>query len=293
VNGNLLAFSDFEDQLIQDLADRADAFAAGRPRGPSSGFSSLDDYLDGCMEPGVFTLHGQPGSGKTSLAAQIAADCGFPSLYVTCEIDPLELVRRQVARITGRNRRGLFNGHNPVTDDMELFYRVREKLRGFHILDARREPARPEVISSSMMIVKGTAPHGFCVIDSLHSWAGPLANGETPEAEYIGKAMNSARTIAVDRGVPVMLLSERNRASMSQGGMSAGAGSRKIEYQSDVLMELAFPNDDRDGIKSMASGTQRLELRVLKNRFGPPHGVVALNFMGQTMSFREVKLELA
>lgn len=288
----LRAFAEFEDQLLEDLGRRREAHLTGKPRGPTSSFVGLDEALDGCLEPGVLTLHGQPGSGKTSLAAQIAADCGFPALYVTCEIEPLELIRRQVARVCKVNRRGIFSGRDDPAKEMDRFYRTAEARPGFCILDARVEPAPADYIARSMLVVQGTADHALLVIDSFHTWAGALADVRTPETEYLGRAMNEIRGVCIERNFPAILLSERNRMAMEKGGMSAGAGSRKIEYQSDVLLELAYPKDDEDGNKSRVGGVSKLELRILKNRFGPPGGIIDLRFSGATMSFKEARLEV-
>ena len=72
--------------LIPDLEADADrrniARKEGRLLGPVTGLKSLDRMLGGYMAPGVHVLHGDPGAGKTALALQIAASCGFPALYV-------------------------------------------------------------------------------------------------------------------------------------------------------------------------------------------------------------------
>src|SRR6266545_973070 len=85
-------------------AEAAVAHAAaqgGRPRGPVSCFRSLDTALGGALAPGVHVVHGGPGVGKTAFGLQVAATCGFPALFISCEMPPTELVRRITARVTG------------------------------------------------------------------------------------------------------------------------------------------------------------------------------------------------
>src|SRR5918996_1264990 len=69
-------------------------------RAPVTRIPQLDDVLGGALQPGVHVVHASPGAGKTALALQIAATCGFPALFVTCEMAPLELLRRITARVT-------------------------------------------------------------------------------------------------------------------------------------------------------------------------------------------------
>ena len=64
------------------------------------GLPTLDKNLGGRVAPGLSVIYGGPGIGKTAFALQTAATCGFPALYVSCEMSALELLRRIIARVT-------------------------------------------------------------------------------------------------------------------------------------------------------------------------------------------------
>ncbi len=86
--------------LAADVAHRQQERAAGRPLGPVSGLRRLDSMLCGAFAPGLHILQGTPGVGKTAFALGLALECRCPALFVTCELSPLELLRRMVARVT-------------------------------------------------------------------------------------------------------------------------------------------------------------------------------------------------
>src|SRR5829696_3798503 len=87
----VMRLGDLIGALRDDAAAAYEAKQSGKPRGPITRIPQLDDVLGGALQPGVHVLHASPGAGKTALALQIAATCGFPALFVTCEMAPLEL----------------------------------------------------------------------------------------------------------------------------------------------------------------------------------------------------------
>ena len=97
----LCRLSDLLGDWQSEAEDQRQAFIEDRPRGPVVGLKQLDDALGGVLAPGLHIVHGQPGTGKTALGLQIAARCGARSLFVSCEMAALELLRRHTARETG------------------------------------------------------------------------------------------------------------------------------------------------------------------------------------------------
>src|SRR5918997_1542382 len=96
----LLRLGDLLSDLAADASAAHDAYTSGTPRGPVTGLRTLDRELGGALAAGTHVLHPEPGAGKTALALQVAATCGFPALFVSCEMSALELLRRHTARVT-------------------------------------------------------------------------------------------------------------------------------------------------------------------------------------------------
>jgi replicative DNA helicase len=266
-------------------ADVEAAYAArraNRPRGPVTGLPKLDDALGGALAPGLHEPHGGPGAGKSALLWQIAATCGFPCLFVTCEMGPLELLRRLTARVTGTHLRTLKAGDLDPSKAKELARRAVREVTDLVIVDATRAFAAPEWLRRAAEVARGDSEHLLLALDSIHTWADG-APVDVPEYERVSAAVDALRTLAAELSCPILAVTERNRASMQSGGLSAGAGSRKLEYAAESVWDL---QRDPEALPD-AAGEVPVTLRLAKNRNGAAGHKIALRFHGGLQRFRE------
>lgn len=268
---------------------RANAAAAnaarvnGTPPGPLSGFEALDRELNGCFAPGVHILHGQPGAGKTAFALQIAAQCQCPAMFVTCEMSPAELLRRHTARATTTFLGRLKSGEYTADHVERLALEACETAPDLRFVDATRDPAIPTFLMRAAEATKGDADHLLIVVDSLHSWVEGIAD-EAQEYESLNTGIAALRRLAHLMDCPVLAVAERNRGAMADGGLSAGAGTRKIEYGAETVIDL-----QRDP-KQVENGAGEVEINLClhKNRHGAAGKSVQLIFNGALQSFSEL-----
>ena len=277
----LMRFADALDGAVADAAAAHEARKTGQPRGPVTNFPKLDKELGGAFAPGVHAIHGDPGAGKTAFALQVATTCQFPALFVTAEMAPAELLRRQAARITSTYLGRFKSGEMPPTEVRGLLLRGIAAAPQFALLDATREPASPVFIRDCAAIIKGDAPNLLIVIDSLHSWAEGNASGN--EYEVLNEAIASLRRLSSLLDCPVVYIAERNRISMGKDGQSSGAGSRKIEYGAETVISLNRDADSRPDV----TGNVPVMLKLPKNRHGVPGVEVRLSFNGALQRFSE------
>jgi replicative DNA helicase len=262
--------------------DAHNAYTTGRARGPRTGLVSLDRELGGVLEAGVHILHGQPGTGKTAFALQVAAECGFPALYVTAEMAPLELLRRVIARLTGTFLGRLKSGELPPDEAMRLARQSVAKVPYLALADATLAYTSPDWIRVHAELVRGDAPHVLIVVDSVHSWAEGNADQAT-EYDGLNLALAYLRALSATLSCPILAVAERNRASMGKGGLNAGAGTRKLEYGATSVLDLSREDDARED----AAGEVPVALKLAKNRNGPAGKRVNLKFHGARQAFRE------
>jgi len=262
-----------------------------KPLGIKTNLDTVDEQIGGAFQPGLHSIQGGPGVGKTAFALQVACQCGFPALYVTCEIAPLELLRRITARVT-RTYLGKFKSGELEPDQAKA--EVRRAIAtcpNLAILDSTRGyvPAFANGSKSGAMNlydlaekIRGDSPHVLIVIDSLHSWA-DKALADLKEYENLNTAIGSLRGLAAALDCSVMAIAERNRQSMDKGGLSGGAGTRKIEYSAESVIELDAASGSPD-----ANGEASISLKLSKNRNGIIGRPVELRFNGALQTYREL-----
>jgi hypothetical protein len=274
---------DMAAELEADAVWARECYEKGIPRGPVTGLPKLDQALGGFLQPGLHPLHGNTGSGKTALALQIAASCGCPALFVSCEMSLLELTRRVVARTTSTYLGRLKSGELMPEEVTTRFRLACAAVPLLTLVDATMTYPNSEWLLSLAEAVRGESRDVLLVLDSLHAWVDASPEG-TMEYEALNVAVERLRSLGARLSAPVLMLAERNRASMNSGGLNAGAGSRKIEYRGESTWDL-----DRNMEKGEdASGEVPVTVKLAKNRHGVQGIGVKLSFNGALQRFRAV-----
>ncbi len=271
---------------------RWDAQQNGTQLGPMTGFRALDTALGGCLAPGLHILHGSPGTGKTALLWQMAAHCGVPAVFVTCELSPLELLARAIARETRTFLGDIKSGLVLPTILHRHAYKTIEELSHVYLVDATTEWPNRQFLIDAAEIARGGGPHVLMLLDSVHTWAQGLV-GNVSEYEALSAAVDSLRRVAAQVNMPLLGIAERNRSSMDRGGLSASAGSRKFEYAAEAVIELSRPDEaEARSKRPVMEGTDDsytdVQVKLSKNRHGSVGRVINLTFEGRVQCFTEV-----
>lgn len=280
--------------LLDEAEAAHTAQVNGELRGPITGLPTLDRELAGALVPGFHVLHGNTAAGKTSFALQAAALCGFPALFVTCEMAPLELLRRVIARAAGVYLGRLKSGEYTREAFAEHARRALDACPMLYLLDATRSyVARDEILTAAEVCRRNhSAAHVLVVIDSLHSWANKAPTfRDFGEYETLGAGVADLQRLSAELAAPVLIVTERNRASIDAGGVNAAAGSRKVEYGAETVLGLYRETEKDEHGKSRpkafdASGEAGAHVTIEKNRHGSG-GRVELRFHGALQTFRE------
>jgi replicative DNA helicase len=109
--------------------------------------------------------------GKTAFALQVAATCGCPCLYLTCEMAPLELLKRLTARATGTYLGRLKSGELRPAESLALAHRAASSAPQLALVNGTNAYASPTYLRECAEIVRGESKHLLIVIDSLHAWS--------------------------------------------------------------------------------------------------------------------------
>jgi replicative DNA helicase len=141
-------------------------------------------------------------------------------------------------------------------------------------------PAR-EWIRTAARVTRQDSKHLLIVLDSLHTWA-DMAPGDLDEYTRLNVGLAVLRQLASELRCTVLVTAERNRAAMKGGGVNAGAGSRKIEYGAESVIDLERDADSRED----AQGEVPVTLKLSKNRNGAAGRKIDLRFHGALQQFR-------
>lgn len=276
IRGATLELKDVVLQAMDRIAARAETKHA--VTGVGSGLVDLDDMVGGFHAGQLIILAARPSMGKTAMALNIcdhaAFDLKIPILFASLEMGALEIAERLLcsrSRVDGHKlRTGIGLGNREMT---QLGKAYNELVSAPIFIDDA--PAR------NMLQITATTRRlclrqklGMVVVDYIQ-----LIDSEDSRdsrQEQIAKISRRMKTLARELSVPVVALSQLNRAVESREDrrprMADLRESGAIEQDADVVLLLHRPEyydaNDQPGVA---------ELIVAKNRNGPT-GSVKLTF---------------
>lgn len=238
-------------------------------------WASLNELLNGFVPGRLYIIGARPGIGKSALASQIAYEIAEhgPVLFSSMEMDRGEIYERMIAQ----QARIYYGGM--VKNNMSDYMIAQERewlalgLRDVRVLDRGTQTA-----ASIRSAARSTARDGLkaVIVDYLH-----LMSSKSAESENVrlGELTRALKQLAMDLKVPVIVLSQLNRAVVSRGGrpnLSDLRGSGSLEQDANVVLFLHRDEDD-DG----EPVDDLLHVSVAKNRHGPSQVDTELQWQGE------------
>ena len=242
--------------------DRMDLRRAGHERPIPLPWPKLAAALGGGLWPGLYTLTGGTGSGKSQMAMQLALHAArnkVPVLYVGLELGERDLVARLVGLLQGRRWSQYYLGReqipraeaSKVLSDLPLYLEVGPPMgwsytRLLERARQLRELHPPQPRNALPMLI---------VVDFLQLIASPPGVHEDLR-ERIGRASYAGRAVARDLDAAVLMVSSTARENYGMiGGDAEGKGpklgegnpgrlvgsgkeSGEIEYSADGVLVL-------------------------------------------------------
>lgn len=262
-----------------------------------SGFSDLDDFLDGGFFAGLYILGAISSLGKTTFllqtADQIAAQ-GIDVLYFSLEMSADELIAKSISRQTyllcnddtrkaktvrGITTKSRYAGYSAdecrLIDNAVLAY---QKYAGcLYYYEGIGNIGAEEIRRKTEEHIRLTGRTPVVMIDYLQIMA-PY-DLRASDKQNTDKAVLELKRLSRDCKLPVIAISSLNRESYSSGEieMSAFKESGAIEYGSDVLIGLQVQGlgnklSAQDNLKKIQQckehAIRNVELKILKNRNG-------------------------
>ncbi len=283
-------FTSLKDELpeawtrLEKLHEHKDAL-----RGLPTGFKDLDTLLSGFQKSDLIILAARPSVGKTTLALDFARKSAImhgKSIGIfSLEMSSQQLVDRMLSAESRVNAWNLRTGR--LSADRE-FSQLRDSLdrlskAKIYIDDTPGNSiVRMKAVSRRLKAEKGL---DFIIVDYLQLMT--TSKNYDSMVNQVTEISRSLKSLAKELDVPVLALSQLNRAVESRGGkpkLSDLRDSGSIEQDADVVMFIH--REDRG--KDESEKTNIAEILIEKHRNGPT-GKVDLYFDEKTTTFLDIE----
>jgi replicative DNA helicase len=276
-----------KDVLVQAM-DRIGARAESRHpiTGIASGLIDLDDITAGFQPGQLVVLAARPSMGKTALALNIcdhvAVETKKSALFVSLEMGSIEIAERLLCARSGVDGHKLRTGMQVNTEDLKLLGKAFTQLTSGGQIFIDDAPARNMLqITATARRLKLHKDIELVLVDYIQLISSE--DSRDSRQEQIAKISRRLKTLARELKVPVIALSQLNRAVEHREDrrprMADLRESGAIEQDADMVLLLHRPEyydaNDQPGIA---------ELIVAKNRNGPI-GNVNLTFLKKLTRF--------
>jgi len=238
---------------LETAQNRADGLS-----GIASGFTDLDRITLGWQPSDLVIVAARPSMGKTafvlSMARNMAVEHKIPVAFFSLEMSSMQLVKRLLVSETGISSEKIRGGK---TLDPHEWTQLETKIKGLvesplYIDDTPalsiyefRAKARRLMLSHHVQAI---------VIDYLQLMTGPPGTMREQEISAISRSL---KAIAKELNIPIIALSQLNRAVETRGGnkepqLSDIRESGAIEQDADLVLFIHRPEyygitEDEDG----------------------------------------------
>ncbi len=257
-------------------------------RGVKTGFRELDNKLAGLQNSDLIILAARPSMGKTTLAMDIARNAALinnvPVGIFSLEMSSQQLVDRMLAAESRVDAWKLRRGQIKTDEEFSLIRDTLEKLSKAPIYiddESSNNIIRMKAVARRL---KSEGGLGLIIVDYLQLMA-PNRNYDSM-VHQITEVSRSLKGLARDLDVPVLALSQLNRAVEQRGGeprLSDLRDSGSIEQDADVVMFIHREDKyDKNSTKPNVA-----KIIIAKHRNGPT-GEAELYFDDKRVSFNSL-----
>jgi replicative DNA helicase len=233
-------------ERIQELSQ-----SDGGMSGMSSGFKAIDEQTAGLQAGDLIIIAGRPSMGKTTLAVNIAENAalaGQKSVAIfSMEMSAESLTLRMISSIGRVNQSSLRSGRLQE-DDWPRIDSAMTQLAGARLfVDATPALTPTEVRARARRLKRERGGLDLIVVDYLQLMRG--SNNKENRATEISEISRSLKALAKELHVPVIALSQLNRAVEQRVDkrpvMSDLRESGGLEQDADVIL-LIYREDQYD-----------------------------------------------
>ena len=232
-------------RLIADITERMDA--GGKVSGLLSGYQDLDNLIAGMRGGHMVVIAGRPGTGKTTLAMNIAEHqgiAGTSSLVFSLEMSSLELTRRMLSSLGRVPLNAIDTGM--IGDYSENITLGAHKIKDMPIWVCDKGGLGISQIRSIARFQRRMNKIGMIVIDYIGLIRTAGVKGSTRSQE-LGEISRQCKEMAKELNIPVIVLAQLNREidkTDRDPRLSDLRDSGEIEQDADVVAFVCKTQDE-------------------------------------------------
>ena len=234
--------------------------------GIKTGFKRLDEAVR--MSPGrLIVLGARPGTGKTTLATQIAVQIckGYKHgvvFYCSVEMGPAEIGLKALSCLSKQNCITPYEERNEagITHVETLVTMEQNVLSRLHVYYGMR---LEDILEACDLLKKNTDDPLLMVVVDFITSVQPIGEFAT-RSEAVGSVSKALKAMAKRLDVPVLCCAQLNRgtATAKAPSMKDLRDSGEIEQDADSVLLLHKPVDKEGALAG------KVEIIIDKNRFG-------------------------
>lgn len=277
----------YKDMLADVINEMDDRFNGRLEIGLNFGLKDLDDIVQGLRPGNLVIIAGKPGTGKTvlgtNLADKIASQEGKSALIFSLEMPGAELVKRALAAAGSVSKNWIDAGGTSSDQYWPNLTNAIDKLQKSDVRICDKGALTFSRICNISRFQHKAKPLHLIVVDYLTLIRPDRDDRYATRSQEIGSFTRGFKALAKELGVPIVVLSQFNRASESRSAaesrprMSDLRDSGEIEQDADVVI-LGHRADDEGGKNGLTNWN------VAKVRHASPRDCY-LQFQGEFQRF--------
>lgn len=282
-----VSLQDVVPDLYEELERNANR--EGGLEGVATGFSGLDDKLNGLRSGQMIIIAARPGGGKSTLAMDICRQCaihdGKAAAYFSLEMNRIELVMRLFAAESRVFLDRMIKGDLETRDWQEIARTMDKISTAPLIVDDSPNMTMGEIRAKARRM-KQQHDIQLIVIDYLQLLT---SGGKSPESrqQEVSEFSRSIKLLAKELEIPIVAVAQLNRDSVKRGDgrpqVSDLRESGSLEQDADVVLlihreDMFNENSEKQGMAEIIIGKQR----------SGSTGTIELAFQGHFARFAEV-----
>ncbi len=263
--------------------------------GVPTGFKDADNLFHGFRPGDLVILAARPGVGKTAFALNLAvnaAKSGTAVAFFSLEMSASQLTQRILCAEalvslnnvrSGNVKKGDWGAIVDASNRLSQIEMYIDDTPGLSIMEARAKARR------ELRHVVGTSKKGLIVVDYLQLMQPPTVRRDGNRAVEVGEISRGLKVLAKEMGMPVIALSQLNRAVELRGKkkrpmLADLRESGSIEQDADIVMFIDRSMNEEEAESSDRPDLNQAELQVAKHRNGPTRDIM-LSFSPEFTKF--------